>query len=111
MRARPLTFDESLAMMRNRDGWIAEQGFHELLPRAKEYVDELITAFATETHHGVQCWLLELIGEARSKRAFDLLCEQSHSSDQAFRDWAIRGLRLLDSHAARKFLYDSGLKT
>jgi hypothetical protein len=110
-KRRALTFQECLAMMRKSDGWIAEQGFHELLPRVKEHVDELMSAFETETHHGVRCWLLELIGEARSERAFDLLCEQSQSADEAFRDWAISGLRLLDNHAARRFLFDNGLKT
>lgn len=96
-------------MMRKRDGWTAEQGFHELLPRAKDYVAELMAAFATEAHHGVRCWLLELIGAARSEQAFDLLCEQSRSEDEAFRTWAVRGLQLLDTHAARKFLFDYGL--
>lgn len=109
-KARPLKFDECLAMMRKRDGLAAEHGFHELLPRAKEHVIELMAAFATETQHGVRCWLLELIGEARSEQALELLCEQALSEDEAFQSWAVRGLQLLDTHAARKFLFDRGLK-
>lgn len=109
-QSRRVKFDECLAMMRKRDGWIAEQGFHELLPRAKEHVAELTAAFASETQHGVRCSLLELIGEARSEQAFELLCEQVQSEDEAFRAWAVRGLQLLDTHAARKFLFDHGLK-
>lgn len=98
-------------MMRRRNAWIAEQGFHELLPRANEHAEALMAAFAAETHHGVRCCLLELIGEARAERAFDLLCEQFRSSDEALRGWAVRGLQLLDTPAARKFLYESGLKS
>jgi prophage antirepressor-like protein len=97
-------------MMRKRDGLVAEQGFHELLSRAKEHVAELMAAFATEAQHGVRCWLLELIGEARSEQAFELLCEQAQSAAEAFRSWAVRGLQLLDTHAARKFLFDHGFK-
>lgn len=81
-KRRTLNFAECLAMMRKRDALIAEEGFHELLPRASQHVDELMKAFAVETQHGVRCWLLELIGEARSERALDLLCEQSRSADE-----------------------------
>lgn len=97
-------------MMRKRNALVAEQGFCELLPRAHEHASELMAAFAQETQHGVRCWLLELICEARSEQAFDLLCEQAQSEDEAFRVWAVRGLQRLDTHAARKFLFDHGLK-
>ena len=65
--------------------------------------------FQTEKDHGLRCWLLELIGEARSEKAFDLLCEQIQSSDESLRDWAIRGLRKLNTREARRALFDAGI--
>ena len=65
--------------------------------------------FQTEKDHGLRCWLLELIGEARSEKAFDLLCEQLQSSDERLRDWAIRGLRKLNTREARRALFDAGI--
>jgi len=65
--------------------------------------------FQTEKDHGLRCWLLELIGEARSEKAFDLLCEQLQSSDESLREWAIRGLRKLNTREARRALFDAGI--
>lgn len=98
-----------LAMMRKHNPQTREDGFHFLRPHAAEYIDELIAEFQTEKDHGLQCWLLELIGEARSAKAFDLLREQLHSSDESLRDWAIRGLRVLNTKEARRALFDAGV--
>jgi len=54
--------------------------------------------------------LLELIGEARSEDAFAVLCEQALSSDERFRYWGMIGLELLDTKAARTFLFENGMK-
>jgi hypothetical protein len=98
-----------LAMMRKHSPQTMEDGFYTLLPHAAEYIDELMAEFQTEKDHGLRCWLLELIGEARSEKAFDLLCEQLQSSDESLRNWAIRGLRNLNTKAARRALFDAGV--
>ncbi|MGN9807741.1 hypothetical protein ACTMSW_00050 [Micromonospora sp. BQ11] len=56
-----------------------------------------------EADQGLRCWLLELIGDARSPRAFALLVEELHSRDESLRDWAERGLRL-DTKESRPVL-------
>ena len=99
-----------MALMRKRNALAREEGFHALLPRAREHVQDLMAEFATEADHGLRCWLLELIGEARSEDAFELLCTEAGSPDKALRDWAVRGLTMLDTRAARTFLFQSGLK-
>jgi hypothetical protein len=49
----------------------SEEGFAGLRELAPEHVDELMAAYVrADEMHG---WLLELIGEARSPNAFDLL--------------------------------------
>jgi len=96
-------------MMRKHSPQTREDGFYTLLPHAAEYIDELMAEFQTEKDHGLRCWLLELIGEARSEKAFDLLCEQLKSSDESLRDWAIRGLRNLNTREARRALFDAGV--
>ena len=96
-------------MMRKHNPQTMEDGFYSLLPHAAEHIDELLAEFQTEKDHGLRCWLLELIGEARSEKAFDLLCEQLQSSDESLREWAIRGLRKLNTREARRALFDVGV--
>jgi hypothetical protein len=109
-KRRQPSLAECVAMMRSRNALRAEEGFHALLPRAKEHVRELMEAFGVEEHHGVRCWILELIGEARAEEAFELLRQQTDCGDEALQDWAVQGLRKLDSHNARKFLFERGLR-
>jgi hypothetical protein len=97
-------------MMRKHSPQTSEDGFYALLPHASEYIDELMAEFQAEKDHGLRRWLLELVGEARSEKAFDLLCEQLQSSDESLRDWAIRGLRVLNTKEARQALFDAGVK-
>jgi hypothetical protein len=108
-KRREPTFKESLAMMRKRNPQLAEDGFHYLRPRAKEYLPELIDAFQTEEMRSVRCWLLELIGEARSEDALPVLCEQALSTDESLKTWGITGLKLLDTKAARAFMFEHQL--
>jgi hypothetical protein len=95
-----------MRLMRRHDRQAKEDGFHLLLPHAAEHVDELIAEFAAERDdHGLRCWLLELIGEARSARALPVLVEQLHGEDERLRTWAVRGLEQLDTKPARAELY------
>jgi HEAT repeat protein len=82
-----------------------KRGFGLLRDRAGLYLDDLITAFHQETDHGLRCWLLELIGEARSPRAVPLLEEELRDPDEALRSWAVRGLERLDTREARTILF------
>ena len=99
-----------LAMMRKHSPQTSEDGFHFLLPHAAEHIDELLADFQAEKEHGLRCWLLELIGAARSARAFDLLCEQVRSADEGLRHWAIHGLQELNTPEARQVLFDAGVR-
>lgn len=101
-------FARALLLMRRRDPQLAEDGFQRLRGLAAEHVDRLIDEFRRETDHGVRRWLLELIGEARSARAFDLLARQLRSDDESLRSSAERGLQLLDTEAARTVLWQHG---
>lgn len=65
-----------MRLMRHRDPQLAEDGFQRLRAIAGQHVDELIREFGAEHNHGVRCWLLALIGEARSARAFDVLATE-----------------------------------
>lgn len=94
-----------MRLMRRRDPQLSEDGFAMLRPHAREYLPELMTEFEHEQDHGLRCWLLELVGEARDERALPLLAEQLSSLDESLRDWAVRGLRQLDTHQARQLLY------
>ena len=91
--------------MRRHNRQLAEDGFQRLSEIAGAHVDELIVEFGRETDHGVRCWLLELIGLARSARSFDVLVAQLRGEDEALRDWAERGLRLLDTKESRRVLW------
>ena len=101
-------FAKCMAMMRKRDPQTQEDGFHWLRPHAAEFVEELLAAFhAEQKDHGLRCWLLELIGEARDPRAIPLFAEFLGSGDEQFRSWAVEGLRLLDTSESRRVLFEA----
>ncbi len=99
-------FEQAMRLMRRRDPQAQESGFQLLLPVAAEHLDELMAAFGQEhADHGLRCWLLELIGEARSPDALPLLVDQLQNDDESLRDWAVRGLQMLDTKPAREQLW------
>ena len=99
-------FDEAMRLMRSRDPQRREDGFHQLLPAAADHLDELIAQFEQEhDDHGLRCWLLELIGAARSPAALPVLTAQLNCDDEALRGWAVTGLRKLDTPEARTLLW------
>jgi hypothetical protein len=101
------SFKKCMAMMRKRSPMIQEDGFHWLLPHAGEYVHQMIEEFGKEKDHGLRCWLLELIGSAKSPDAFDFLAGQLRIEDQSLRRWVIRGLKSLDTKEARTLLWQA----
>ena len=90
--------------MRKHDAQLQEDGFHALLPRAGEFVPELLQEFELEQDHGLRCWILELLSEARDERAIPLFLEQLTSEDEQLRGGALCGLRQLDTPEARRVL-------
>lgn len=101
-----LSFREAMQLMRRGDPQRREDGFHQLLPHAADYLDELLAQFEQESDdHGLRCWLLELIGAARSPAALPVLSAQLASNDEALRDWAVTGLEKLNTPEARTLLW------
>lgn len=104
----PERFEDAVRLMRKADRQRQEDAFKLLRDHAAEHIDELIAEFEREENdHGLRCWLLELIGETRSDRAFPFLAAQLHSPDEALRGWAVRGLEYLGTKAARQALYQA----
>lgn len=99
-----------MKLMRKSDPLQQEEGFHALLPHAREFLPQLMSEFRTEGRngkdHGLQCWLLDLIGEAQSPEALPLLVEHLLHQDESFRSWAIDGLKKLDTKLARQILWE-----
>jgi hypothetical protein len=99
-------FARALQSMRSGDPQVRENGFDFLREHADAYVDDLVAEFEKEREdHGLRCWLLELISEARSPRALPVLAGQLESDDESLRFWAIRGLEMLDSREAHQELH------
>ena len=99
-------FDRAMSLMRKHDPQLQEDGFDFLREHADAYVDELVAEFAKEHEdHGLRCWLLELIAEARSPEAMPVLVGQLEGTDEYLQTWAIRGLEMLDTHEARQALH------
>lgn len=96
--------------MRKHDPELREGGFHLLRPHVADHIEALMSDFVRESDHGLRCWLLELIGEAKSPLAFEFLSEQLRSADDSFRDWAAHGLRALDTPEARALLFHAGVR-
>lgn len=92
-------------MMRKHDPQVQEDGLALVKTVASEHVADLVSAYSMEDDHGLRCWLLELIGEARSPYAFPDLTEALASPDESIRYWARVGLEKLDSKEARTWLW------
>ena len=103
--ARNVNFESAMGLMRQHDPQLQEDGFEFLRTRTKDHVGELMSAFATERDQGLRCWLLELIGLARSETALPLFAGLLADQDESFREWARVGLELLDSKEARTLLW------
>src|SRR5262245_5370122 len=93
--------------MRRRSPQEQEDGFHLLLPHVGEHLDELIEAFTHEPDRGLRCWLLDLIGEARSPAALPFLAARLHDPDPDLRDRAVASLARLDTRDARTVLWNA----
>ena len=94
-----------MRLMHSHNPQIREDGLNQLRPHVTQHLEELITEFNREADHGLRCWLLELIGEARSPDALPVLVEQLHGADESLRSWAIRGLEQLDTKAVHYQLH------
>ena len=94
-----------MRLMRKHDPQLKEDGFGMLLPVASDVVTQLMQEYESESDHGLRCWLLELIGEARSTDAMPILSRELRSDDESIRDWARRGLENLDTKEARTLLW------
>ena len=102
-------FERCVKMMRHSNPAVNEEGFGWLEPRAAEYLSQLIAAFWNEDNAKIQYWLTELIGAAKSPDAMPFLLERLRDEDEAIRDGAVRGLRLLNTKEARTALWRAGL--
>lgn len=105
LRSATGDFRQAMRLMRAEDPQAAEDGFGLLRDIAAEHVQELLDEFSRESEPSMRCWLLELIGEARSPQAFARLAAELYSDDESLRDWAHRGLVLLDTREARRLLW------
>jgi hypothetical protein len=63
-----------------------DPGFREAMRLMRDHLDELVTQFEQEDDHGLRCWLLELIGAARSPGGLPVLSAQLASNDESLRD-------------------------
>jgi hypothetical protein len=91
--------------MRKHDPQLQEDGFGMLVPIAADVLPQLIEQFDAESDHGLRCWLLELIGTARSEDALPVLSRELRNEDESIRDWARRGLEQLNTKEARTILW------
>ncbi len=92
-------------MMRKHNPQTQEDGFMHLQAHASDYIDELIQELGQEHDTGLKCWLLELIGEAKSEKALPLLAEYLNHTNLSLRDWAVAGLQKLNTKEARTLLF------
>ncbi|MDQ3705597.1 MAG: HEAT repeat domain-containing protein [Chloroflexota bacterium] len=112
MPKEPSSFKYLMRMMRGQVGRVGigntpEDGFFALQSRAAEYIDELLAEFQVEQAPGMRFWLLELIAEAQSPKAFPTLVECLRGEEADLWVWAIDGLQKLNTREARKALWEA----
>jgi hypothetical protein len=102
-------YARSLKLMHSKDPQFSEDGFQLLSLIAADHIDELIEEYRRADTHTY--WLLELIADARSPRAFDVLVEALDHEYDWYRSRAEGGLRALGTKEARRLLFERGLRT
>jgi len=102
-------FARCMIMLRNRkDVEAQEAAYHWLRPRVGEFVEPLIAELEAERDPHMQGWILELLGEARDTRAFDMFAQHLLNPDMLVRQWAETGLRNLgQTREVRMALWDA----
>ena len=105
---RAFNFDEALHLMRKHNPELQETGFGMLQAHAPEYVDRLIAEFHAEPDYGTACWLLELIGDAKSPLAIPLFQTYLQHDNNSLHFWAVTGLKKLDTKETRRLLWEAG---
>ena len=93
-------------MMRKRDPQVEENGFGLVKRVAAEHAGELIAAYSDQTDRGLRCWLLELLGEARSPEALPVFVGALASPDDSIRFRGEMGLEKLDTKEASTLLWE-----
>jgi HEAT repeat protein len=101
-------FERSLNLMRSKDPQLSEDGFSLLGPLAREHIEGLMAEYRRP---GIsdQYWILELIADSGSDRAFDLLVEALDHEREEVRWRAATALKGLGSKPARRLLFERGL--
>jgi hypothetical protein len=94
---------------RNVRGEMVEIICGELQENATAHATELIAAFRAEKDARVRHILLGIICEAKLPEALPVFVEHLRSEDESLRDWSVEGLRALDTHEARKALWEAGI--
>jgi hypothetical protein len=81
----------------------------ELRQNAAAHADELIAAVRAERDERVRRILLGILAQAPPPEALPVLIEHLRSPDESLRYYAEAGLRSLNTHEARKALWEAGL--
>jgi hypothetical protein len=93
---------------RNVQGTLVNAICSDLQDNAATHAAELIAAFRAERNEDVRRILLGIICEAELSEALPLFVEELRSDDECLRHWSEEGLRVLDTPAARKALWEAG---
>jgi hypothetical protein len=100
-------FERGMAMMRKHNPQVQEDGFGLVKSVAAQHVQDLITAYTNETDRGLRCWMLELLGEARSTEALAVFSQALEDPDDSVRSWGERGLKRMGTSDARTLLWEN----
>jgi hypothetical protein len=86
-------FKVCMDMLRKKGyGMTQEEGYGWLSRHVSEFLDDLIAEFDKPENAKIQDWIIELIGESSSPRAFEFLRDQLFENDPLNKYWVINGL-------------------
>ena len=93
--------------MRNHDPQTMEDGFHTLLPKVDQVLDDLIAALDDPINSIIADVLVELIGDSKRPEALPVLIENLYSENRGRREWAMLGLLHWNTKESRQALRDA----
>jgi hypothetical protein len=100
-------FKKCMELLRKKGyGMMQEEGYEWLLPRINEFLDDLIAEIDKPENAKIQDWIIELIGESTSPKAFEFLRDQLFENDPRNKFWVVNGLVSFRDFELRQALED-----
>jgi hypothetical protein len=96
------SFEECITLMRSNDPMTFEEGYYLLLPKVKEFGDDIAKLIEGEEDSSVLSKLVELLGNCNDDKYYSVFVKALSSKHDDVVSWGLSGLEKLPSEDGKK---------